>query len=429
MLHKIKRLIPYRFWPRLVYHRFKGHYFAKKAQYPARDMTVIGVTGTDGKTTTSQMIFHCLKQAGKHAGMLTTTTFAWNNHIETNETHKTSMSPQELNRYLQKMAEHKVAFLVLESSSHALDQGRLAGIPIHTAVITNLSHEHLDYHQTMEKYRAAKAVLFHKSIHGVTFGDDPFLEPLKHLSQSNSTFGTEKNNTVYFTNLTTNPQGISATIHYQNQTYPISIPMFGEYNMLNAVACIAACQTVNISIETCITALASFKGVPGRMEKVEINQPYTVLIDYAVTPQAFRTILPAVKKIDNGKLIAVFGACGDRDQSKRPILGKIASEICDTVIITDEEPYFENPNSIRDMIAAGVPHSLKNKVTIIPDRQNAIRHALQIAKPHDIIIITGMGNETSRIIGAHTVPWNEREIILQESKKLLSTSEKFGSGE
>lgn len=411
MLNRLKRLIPYRFWPRLIYHRLKGKYYAKKAKYPAKNMLVIGVTGTDGKTTTSQMIFHCLKYADKKAGMLTTTTFAWNDHVETNETHKTSLSPKALNHYLKKFQSHGVEYLVLESSSHALDQGRLAGIPIHTAVITNLSHEHLDYHLTMEKYREAKAVLFQKSRFGIINGDDPFLEPLTHISTENLTFGIENTNDIHYTDLTTNTHGLEATIHFQGQRYHIAIPMFGEYNILNAIACISACTTVGLTIEQCVAALSSFHGVPGRMEKIELGTDYTVLIDYTITPQAYRIALSAVKKIDSGRLIAVFGACGDRDQAKRPIIGKIASELCDVVIVTDDEPYFEDPQQIREMIVKGVEPKNKDKVTVINDRREAIKHALKIAKPHDIVMIMGMGNETSRVIKDKTIPWNEREVI------------------
>lgn len=420
MLHRLKRLIPYRFWPRLVYHRLKGTYYASKSKYPASKMIVIGVTGTDGKTTTSQMIFHCLKYAGKKAGMLTTTTFAWDDHVETNETHKTSLSPKALNHYLNKFQAAGVEYLVLESSSHALDQGRLAGIPIHTAVITNLSHEHLDYHQTMEKYREAKAVLFQKSKFGIVNGDDPFLEPVTKISNQSLTFGVENNNDIYYSDLTTSTHGLEATIHFHGQPHHIAIPMFGEYNILNAIACISACSTVGITIEQCIAALSTFHGVPGRMEKIELGTDYTVLIDYTITPQAYRIALSAVKKIDSGRLIAVFGACGDRDQEKRPIIGKIASELCDVVIITDDEPYFEDSKQIRDMIVMGVAAENKAKVITIEDRRAAIKYALKIARSHDIIMVMGMGNETSRVVGNKTIPWSEREVIKEEAHSLVS---------
>ncbi len=422
MLTRLKRLIPYRFWPRLIYHRMKGKYYAKKTKYPANKMVVIGVTGTDGKTTTSQMIFHCLKYAGKKAGMLTTTTFAWNDQIETNETHKTSLSPKALNHYLEKFQINGVGYLVLESSSHALDQGRLAGIPIHTAVITNLSHEHLDYHLTMEKYREAKAILFRKSKFGVVNGDDPFLEPLTHISAESFTFGIENTNDIYYTDLTTNIFGLEATIYFHGQPYHVVIPMFGEYNILNAIACISACTTVGLTVEQCVAALSTFHGVPGRMEKIELGTDYTVLIDYTMTPQAYRIALSAVKKIDSGRLIAVFGACGDRDQAKRPVIGKITGELCDVVIVTDDEPYFEDPQQIREMIVQGVESKNKDKVTVIDDRREAIKHALKIAKPHDIIMIMGMGNETSRVIKDKTIPWSEREVIKAEADKILTSN-------
>ena len=418
MINHIKRLIPNRFWPRLLYHRLKGSHFAKKSQYPAKSMQVIGITGTDGKTTTSQMIFHCLRYADKKTGMLTTTTFAWNNHTETNETHKTSLSPKALNHYLLQMQQDGVETLVLEASSHALDQGRLAGIPIHTAVITNLSHEHLDYHHTMEKYRSAKAILFRQSKYAVVNGDDPFLAPLTQYTKDTLTFGSQNANDVFFTDLATNTNGLEATIHFRDQQFPIFIPMFGEYNILNAIACISACITVGLTVKQCIEALSTFHGVPGRMEKIDIAKDYTVLIDYTITPQAFRIALPAVRKIDSGRLIAVFGACGDRDKEKRPVIGRIASELCDLVIVTDDEPYFEDPIQIREMIKQGVPEKFKEKIITIDDRREAIKHALKIAQPHDVIIVMGMGNETSRVVKGKTIEWSERDVIKEEAELL-----------
>lgn len=420
MLHQLKRAIPPRFWPRLWYHYAKGYLHAAKAKYPARHMTVIGVTGTDGKTTTSSMIYHCLNHAGKKVGLLATTHFAWADHYEINETHKTSMSPGKLNHYLNQIKDAGMEYLVLESSSHALDQGRLVGIPIHTAVITNLSHEHLDYHRTMEKYRKAKGKLFRHAKHGVIFGDDPFLASLKHYPSQTQTFGKQSHNDLYFDTVQTTPAGISFTVNYQSKTYDFTLPLFGAHNALNAIACVAACQSVGVSIETCRDALRTFTGVAGRMEKVATDLPFTVLIDYAVTPQAFTALFEAARPIDSGRLIAVFGACGDRDQLKRPITGKIANQLCDAVIITDEEPYYEDAKQIRDMIFSGIPKDTTKEIYVIADRTEAIRKALSIAKPHDIITVSGMGDQTSMVIGSQLIPWSDRETIKTLAKEIAN---------
>lgn len=412
MLGKLKRFIPLRFAPRLWYHRLKGKYYARKFNYPAKGMTVIAVTGTDGKTTTCSMIFHCLKKSHEKVGMLTTTTFAWNDIEEINETHKTSLAPKDLNRYLLKMKNDGIKYLVLEASSHALDQGRLASIPIHTAVITNLSHEHLDYHRTMENYRTAKSLLFKKADYGIINGDDPFLEPLYGLTKHEAlTFGQDSSNDLVILKTQTTPQGVQADINLLKEKSALEIPLFGAHNIFNAAACLLALQTVGIQAKDAAEHLKTFKGVPGRMEKIEINRPYTAIVDYAVTPQAFKAMFETARQIDSGKLIAVFGSCGDRDQEKRPILGKIAAEMCDKVIITDEEPYHENPAAIRKMIALGIPESLKNKVEIIADRKKAIAYALKIAEPHDVITVSGMGNQTSMVIGDKKIPWSDRETI------------------
>ncbi len=412
MFSRLKRSIPARFLPRLWYHRSKGKYYARMAGYPAKDMTVIAVTGTDGKTTTCAMLFHCLRKAGKKVGMLTTTSFTWNDIEEINETHKTSLSPKQLNHYLARMKHDGVKYLILEASSHALDQGRLADIPLHTAVLTNLSHEHLDYHKSMKKYRAAKSLLFKNAKYAVINGDDPFLEPLYKLAEHPVlTFGQESKNDLLIQKTVTNPNGVQAEISINDQSLSVAIPLFGVHNIFNAAACILACETIGMESKTVTEYLKSFPGVPGRMEKVAINKPYSVIVDYAVTPQAFKALFETARQIDSGKLIAVFGACGDRDQAKRPLLGQIASELCDLVIITDEEPYHEDPAEIRKMIALGVPENLKAKAEIIADRKKAIAHALKIAQPHDVITVSGMGNQTSMVIGDEKIPWSDRAVI------------------
>jgi UDP-N-acetylmuramyl-tripeptide synthetase len=380
-------------------------------------MTVIGITGTDGKTTTSSMIYHFLKKQGIKAGLLTTTHFAWEDYEETNETHKTSLPPAQLNSYLKKMQTAGVTHLVLEVSSHALDQGRLAGIPIFTAVLTNLSHEHLDYHKTMEKYRQAKGILLKKAKNIVIHGDDPFLIPLYDSNKPVLTFGFNADNNILITGPVTTPNGIETGLRFQQKHLTLKLPLFGEHNALNAAACLGACASLGISSEQTLAALESFAGVAGRMERVDIGRPVTVLVDYAVTPQAFQALFKAARQIDKGKLIAVFGACGDRDQAKRPILGKIASEMCDIVIITDEEPYFEDPDTIRQMIAAGIPFGTKSQIFNIPDRKAAINKALELAQDHDVITVSGMGNQTSMVIKDQIVPWSDREEIkIQNSR-------------
>src|SRR3989304_3961974 len=410
--NKLKRLIPARFLPRLWYHRSKGKYYARKFGYPAKDMTVIAVTGTDGKTTTCGMLFHCLKKAGKKVGMLTTTSFAWNDIEEINETHKTSLSPKQLNHYLARMKHDGVKYLILEASSHALDQGRLADIPLHTAILTNLAHEHLDYHKSMKKYRSAKSLLFKNAKYAVINGDDPFLEPLYHLAEHPVlTFGQTSKNDLIIQKTVTHPNGVQGEISINEQNLTVDIPLFGAHNIFNAVACLLACETIGIEPKIAIEYLKSFSGVPGRMEKVNIHKPFTVLVDYAVTPQAFKALFETARQVDSGRLIAVFGACGDRDREKRPILGQIASELCDKVIITDEEPYHENPAEIREMIALGIPKNLKARVEIIADRKKAIEHALTIAAPHDVITVSGMGNQTSMVIRDEKIPWSDREVV------------------
>ncbi len=434
MLNFIKRIIPHDFFLRLWFHTLTAWIAALIYGFPAKKMIVIGVTGTDGKTTTCTLIHSIIKASGNKVGLATTIRFSDGTKEWVNETHKTTLGRFHLQKFLSHMQKNGCTHLVLEVSSHALAQGRITGIPIDIAVITNLSHEHLDYHKTMEHYRDTKLKLFKKlqstrplpGTHKVSicnFDDATAEDILKipadvHSGYSLKTKNKDRNieNTVKAEHITHSKNGMSFDVLYHNSQTSFSIKLSGEYNVANALAAFSVAKALNISDKTIQAGFDTVEKVPGRFELIQPTEcPFFIALDYAVTENAFTQLFHAARGLigENHRIIAIFGACGDRDKEKRPKLGNIASQLCDICIITDEEPYHENPEKIRNMILEGVDRS-KTECHEISDRRKAIREGLKLAQAGDIVIVTGMGDQTSRIIGDEVMPWKEREVILEE---------------
>ena len=323
-------------------------------------------------------------------------------------------------------------FLVLETSSHSLDQFRVWGITFRTVVVTNVTREHLDYHQTMEQYRRAKLKLFQKAKNAVVNLDmekpEEFLQykndkKIKYSLKDKTAdiFAEDISLGINSTNykLPASTRGDSPTRGGQTTSFKLNLP--GEFNIENALAATSAAVAENIDLETCARALAKIKGVPGRMEAVLNDKDIDIIVDFALTPNALEKIyqLLAKTKKPEQKIIAVFGACGERDRGKRPIIGEIVARYADQVIITNDEPYREDPLRIISEIVAGVKNKKENEnLWIIPDRREAIRKALQLARPQDIVAVTGMGAEESMVVGDEKVPWNDKRVILEELEKM-----------
>lgn len=382
--------------------------------FPGRGLVIIGVTGTNGKTTTTQMIGKILEAAGKSVALASTINFRINGQEEVNGSKFTTPSAWQLARFLRKAKKAGVTHVVLEVSSHALDQSRVWGIPFSVAVLTNVTREHLDYHRTMERYRVAKRRLFQLAKAAVINAD---MEGSLFFQQA------VKGSVLLYGIRHTEGDLVAKDIelHFSKSTFLVKETRFqlqlpGLFNIENALAALGAAEILGIPLETSREALGKMTGIPGRMEFWETQAGVDIIIDYAVTPDAFEKLYASVLplKIPGTKIIHVFGACGDRDQGKRPLLGALASEKADTIILTNEDPYFEDPEKILDEVEAGVTKKKDKDYFRIFDRREAIRKALTLAERGDIVLVTGKGVETSIAFGEKRVPWNERQVIEEE---------------
>jgi len=390
-------------------------------RYPARKLKVIGITGTDGKTTVVSLIYHILKKAGLRVAMVCTVSAKIGNKEIKTGLHVTAPNPWLLQKLLREMVESKTEYVVLEATSHGLDQHRLLGCNFQVGVITNVTHEHLDYHKTYENYVAAKAKLLKSAKVAIINKDD---ESYKLL---NSKFEIRNSKLVTY--------GIKEEADFTPKKFGFKTDLPGEYNLYNCLAAIAAASSLGISEEVIRKAVSSFKGVEGRMEEIDKGQDFTVIIDFAHTPNGLEQVLRTLhqtREMKHEKLIVVFGCAGLRDRTKRPIMGKIAARYADFIVLTAEDPRTEDVKEIIDQIAQGclaggakeldyltsyTSHLTAPCFFRIPDRQQAITFAIQkLAKKGDVVIICGKGHERSMCFGRTEYPWSDREA----AKKALN---------
>lgn len=394
--------------------------------FAADKMIVIGVTGTDGKTTTCTMIHSILTEAGIRAGMITTVEMRICDQSEKNTTHRTTLESYQLQKLLQKMVKEKCTHVVVETTSHALSQGRVSGISFDIGVITNFTPEHLDYHGTLKNYRQDKAILFKKLTHSKKKGipktsilniDDkefPFFSNIK----------TERTIT-YGRSLKADVQGMHEEIYSDHSTFglvtheartPVKLAIPGSFNIDNALAAASVGTALGIKLEKIRRGLELVISVPGRMEKIDAGQNFNIYIDFAMTPNGYEKILSSLRKSTQGDIWLVFGCCGDRDKSKRPIIGEIAGNMADKIVLTDDEPYFEDPQLIRNMIEEGIRRTSKKKNAsyfVIEGRRNGIEFAIKHAKTGDTVVIPGMGDFEGLTVRGKTLPWSDRRVILE----------------
>lgn len=407
-----QKIAPYGHWAEAVIAQQKHH-------YPAQNLNVIGVTGTDGKTTTCNLIAEMLRSSGKKVAMITTAAVDYGDGKgqQPNPTSLTTGNVFQLMKMIKKANKHQAEWLVLEVSSHALNQRRVWGIPFSIAVHTNMSQEHLDYHGTFENYRKAKQRLFklcNSNKNGMQTGiinaDDRtalyFVKDIKNAV----TYGIKKGG-IRAQNIKATLTGNEFDAVVSGEAYHINIPLVGGFNVYNALAAVGVGRAAGLSKKQIETGLASLKSVPGRMMPIEAGQKFKVFIDYAVTPAAIENVLRTIKDVSpKSKVHIVFGATGDRDTTKRPLMGKVAAKLADFVYLTDDETYTEDPELIRQAVFEGVQPKDRAKVKIIDDRKAAIQTALNSAKAHDVVIITGIGHQTTRNMGGVKRKWSDIEI-------------------
>lgn len=390
--------------------------------FPSRKLKIIGITGTNGKTTTAFMVHKMLAEAGYKVGLMTTVAWGAGDNIHAQDIHMTNVPVPAMIKRVKAMKADGIEWLVMEVTSHALAQNRVWGMPFYLAAMTNISQDHLDYHQTMDNYIDAKVKLFRSANDnkggmrtGVINADDATEARFSRVIKNSLTYGIDKGQ-LKAKSLKLSGSGSTYKAVIAEAEYDITCRLPGKFNVYNSLAAVAVGRLLNLSKEQIEQGIAGLDGVLGRMTAVEAGQDFNVFVDFAHTPDALENVLKAAKELTKGKVIVVFGATGDRDKSKRPIMGKVAAKNADLIYLTDDETYTEEPAQIIGAVYKGVEETGgESKTKIVEDRLEAIKMAFGAAETGDTVLLAGIGHETSRNMGGKEEPWNEIEI----AKKLL----------
>ncbi len=401
----------------------RGVFWQTRYRFPTRGAHVIAVTGTNGKTTTASYINAMLQSAGLKTAVYTTAFIEIDGQRTANKTHMTVSSEADVQRFFAQARAAAVDWIILEVTSHALDQGRGYGIPVEIAVITNLTQEHLDYHGTMERYAAAKARLLGKPYNpkwSILNADDEWFDYfVAHNTGQLISYGEKPEANLRLTGCDLSAHGSALTARYQDDHIALTSQLIGKFNAYNALAAYGVGIAVGLDKEIISRGVSALESVPGRMEQVDAGQKFSVIVDYAITPDALENVLTALQELTKGKVIIVFGATGDRDKTKRVPMGEVVGRLADRIFLTDDETYTEDAKSIRQQVYEGIVDAKAgSKTTVVDDRRKAIQQALKSAKPGDTVLLTGIGHQDYRNMGGHKEPWDERDIARQELKTL-----------
>ena len=383
--------------------------------HPSAQLEMIGVTGTNGKTTTTFMIRDILRAAGRNPGMIGTVMYEMGARcIPAN---RTTPEAPDLQSMLAQMVAAGCSSAVMEVSSHALEQKRVWGIDFDVGVFTNLTRDHLDYHVTMERYFGAKTLLFRglgqmeKRAAAVINLDDAWGQQLANTGggwSSLVTYGMHPGALVRAVNVELGPQGSTFTIDSPWGVVDVRLGLMGRYNVSNALAAFAACATRGLRPDFIAGVLEGFQSAPGRLERIPNARDLQVYVDYAHTDDALSNVLTTLREVAPRKLIVVFGCGGDRDRSKRPRMGGVAGLLADFTVLTSDNPRSEDPCDILDQIAEGMPGGARYER--IPDREAAIARALEVARPGDVVLIAGKGHENYQEFARTVIPFDDREV-------------------
>lgn len=406
--------------------------------FPAAALRVIGITGTDGKTTTTMLTSVALEAGGHTTGLMGTVDFKIAGRLWANESRQSTPEAPEVQAMLREMVSAGCSHSVLEATSHALSAqwNRLGGCLFDVAVLTNVTHEHLDYHGSVEQYRRDKARLFEmlgeqlgSELAGATHAlgvtktgkraivnaDDPhhamFLEAAPASAQRLS-YAVHHPADIRATDIMSTRDGLRFTVHTPWGMRPVSLQLTGDFNVHNSLAALTVALSEGVDIDAALAALAGVPGVRGRMERIEAGQAFTVLVDYAHTPGSFEKLMSIVRPLTTGRLIAVFGSAGERDREKRPLQGAMAARYCDLIVVTDEDPRLEDRHAILQQIADGAEAEVRRSGRAcecwqIADRRAALRAAFEAARAGDIVLLLGKGHEGSIIYADGKMAWDE----------------------
>ncbi|MDR7483401.1 MAG: UDP-N-acetylmuramoyl-L-alanyl-D-glutamate--2,6-diaminopimelate ligase [Armatimonadota bacterium] len=384
--------------------------------HPSRRLRVVGVTGTNGKGATTHLVEAVLRRAGWRCGIIGTMGIVVDGVAAPAD--RTTPEAPDLQAALRQMADRGCGYAAVEVASHALALERIAGTRVEIAVFTNLTRDHLDFHGSMEAYRAAKARLFamvEPSGWTVLNADDPTSAVLRRVSRAPVlTYGLRAPADVRGRDVTLDLRGSTFVAETPRGVVRVRLRLVGAFNVANALAALAVGLTQGVPLEAMADALGALPGIPGRFEAVQEGQPFAVIVDYAHTPDGLENVLRAARAITAGRLIVVFGCGGDRDRTKRPIMGRIAAEWGDVVVVTSDNPRSEEPVAIIEEIRPGVERAAREhavEILIEPDRRRAIQMALQAARPGDLVMVAGKGHETYQEIRGTKYPFDDRQVV------------------
>lgn len=378
-----------------------------------RDLTMIGITGTNGKTTTSYILKKILEDNGYRVGLIGTVSVVIGN--EKYPADLTTPNPADLHRYIMMMYAARCDVCIMEVSSQALAQQRTYGINFHIGIFTNLSPEHLDYHKSIEEYAQAKAVLMQNSDISLINADDTYSALMYEKSKAYVAGYGIANGDMKAENIRLSADGNLYNFRAGDNVYSVKFSGLGLFSVYNSLAALSAAKLMNVNMDRAVRSVAEFEGIAGRMEKIENDKNLNVIVDYAHTPDSLKNVLEALRQVYGGNLITVFGCGGDRDKTKRPVMGRIACEYSDRVYVTSDNPRTENPDSIIDDIMKSTDGFAPVRIA---DRTTAIRTALNSAEKGDTVLVAGKGHEKYQVIGKDKIYYNEREIIKQLLKEV-----------
>ncbi|MCX6737083.1 MAG: UDP-N-acetylmuramoyl-L-alanyl-D-glutamate--2,6-diaminopimelate ligase [Candidatus Parcubacteria bacterium] len=420
---------------RKPYHYLVPYLSARRYRYPSNKLIVIGITGTKGKTTVANMLWHILEAAGFKTGLLGTANIKISGHEELNTYHMTMLGQGLIQKYLNDMVNAGCKYAIVETTSEGIKQWRHKAINYDVAVFTNLYPEHIEAHGSWMKYRNAKGNLFnslkhlkHKQIEGKTIpkiiiintDDSESKYFSKFWADQKFSFGLKQPVDYQAKDIILNP--FSSDFKVKEDSYHLSLP--GEFNVINALTAVTIAQALKIDVLDCQKGISDIKDIPGRMERIPFGKNGSVFVDYAHEEQSFRAALKAVSKIkeeQGGKIIVLMGAAGNRDKIKRLTMAQAANEMADLIVVSNEDPYDEDPQTIVDQISdnlkkLGCEENIK--FFKIFDRREGINKAISLAEEKDVVLITGKGAEQCIVVKGEKIPWDDRQVVREEIRKI-----------
>ncbi len=441
MLYRIKqflrRILPYRLI--LLTHKARAVLAALFYGFPGRKMRVIGVGGTKGKTTTVNMIARILEEGGYKVAMLSTANFQIGSKKWLNDVKLTTPTPFYLQRFLSTALKEGCNYAVVEISSHGLVQHRHWGVPYRVVVLTNMMSDHLDYHKTYENYKYSHCALMTKDLDSLVLNyDDENLRSFLNFEarkkyafslkgykkievacSAERSVSSYKVNLIKAENIVLDEKGSEFDIVEGERKENIKLPLVGEFNIYNSLAAASVGLAEGVELEKIGKALESVQSIPGRLERIDEGQSFEVIVDYAHSPDSLENVYKAIRPYVKNKMIAVLGGTGDRDKTYRAKSGALADKYADIVIVTNEDPYSEDPQEIITQVMSGVRNKkLEKSLFKILDRREAIRKAISLAKEGDLVIITGKGCEQFIVCGEKKIPWDDRKVAREEIKRI-----------